>query len=142
MPWEALLEEVLNQNTKSKTSPVDQPLSSPKKIKKFFLGTHHRNVYFTNREAEVMVQLLQGKTLSAAASILNLSPRTIEFYVKNMKTKLACRTKSELIGKVFASEFVKHVDFMANLYYPSSLVSESESDYGREANEGGVQDDL
>jgi DNA-binding CsgD family transcriptional regulator len=119
MHWEALLQEVINKKTNSKkvvfeTKTCNKNAKS-KKFKKYFLGIEHPNVYFTNREAEVMVQLLQGKTLNAAAAILKLSPRTIEFYVKNMKTKLACRTKSELIGKIFASDFVKNVDFIANL---------------------------
>lgn len=119
MHWEALLEEVLNKG-QTLNYPRDPQNNSQqnynRKIKKFFLGNEYKNVYFTNREAEVMVQLLRGKTLSATAIILNLSPRTIEFYVKNMKTKLACRTKSELIGKVFASDFVKNVDFMEKLF--------------------------
>jgi DNA-binding CsgD family transcriptional regulator len=119
MHWEALLEEVLKRNNVKAHVYVDSNLNAEnqrRSMKKFFLGMQYKNVYFTNREAEVMVQLLQGKTLSAAAAVLNLSPRTIEFYVKNMKTKLACRTKSELIGKVFTSDFVKSVDFIANLF--------------------------
>lgn len=125
MYWDAVLKEVLNKKSKShvftfnKTSEEEglEKLTPgvPKQIKKYFLGLEYKNAYFTNREAEVMVQLLQGKTLQAAADFLKLSPRTIEFYVKNMKTKLACRTKSELIGKVFASEFVKNVGFIATI---------------------------
>ncbi len=123
MYWDALLKEVLDKKKESKRLASHSPLSKSKKlenypkkqIKKFFLGEANSNIYFTNREAEVMIKLLQGKTLSTAAVELNLSPRTIEFYVKNMKTKLACRTKSELIGKVFASDFIRHVDFISKL---------------------------
>lgn len=122
MHWDALLDQVLKQK---KTAPVivkyseddseknEELLPKTKTVfKKYFLGEVYGNMYFTGREAEVMVQLMQGKTLQAAAYALKLSPRTIEFYVKNMKTKLACRTKSELIGKVFASDFINHVDFI------------------------------
>lgn len=116
--WEALLEEVLNKKIEksvgSKASSVQSEVAD-KKIKKIFLGVQFRDIYFTNREAEVMVQLLQGKTLGAVANMLQLSPRTVEFYVKNMKAKLACRTKSDLIGKVFSSDFIANVDFIANL---------------------------
>jgi|688.fasta_scaffold197151_3 DNA-binding CsgD family transcriptional regulator len=120
MHWEALLQEVLNKASKqdSLTSCLSSQLVSPvpkKEYKKFFLGVQYRGIYFTSREAEVMVHLLQGKTVKSSANILRLSPRTVEFYVKNMKIKLGCRTKSELIGKVFASDFVKHVDFIASL---------------------------
>lgn len=122
MHWDALLDQVLKQKKTSSvianyseqdSEKTDDLSPKPKTVfKKYFLGESYRNIYFTGREAEVMVQLMQGKTLQAAADTLNLSPRTIEFYVKNMKTKLGCRTKSELIGKVFASDFIQHVDFM------------------------------
>lgn len=120
MHWEALLKEVLQQKKCARivgefaSNVADKPSSSKNKIeyKKFFLGSDYGNIYFTSREAQVMIQLIHGKTISAAAVILNLSPRTIEFYVKNMKTKLSCRTKSELIGKVFASDFIRNLDFI------------------------------
>jgi DNA-binding CsgD family transcriptional regulator len=123
MYWDAVLKEVLNKNSKSHAftftsiSENKQDCSShpDKENKKYFLGLKHQNIYFTCREADVMIQLLQGKTLSATAKFLKLSPRTIEFYVKNMKTKLRCRTKSELIGKVFGSDFIKNIDFIANI---------------------------
>jgi DNA-binding CsgD family transcriptional regulator len=121
MQWEALLKEVLKiqeQQTLSYTrhKKVPRNLDAPRReTKKFFLGMPHNGVYFTGREAQVMIQLLQGKTLCAIAECLRLSPRTVEFYVKNMKNKLACRTKSELIGKVFATDFVKKLNLVANL---------------------------
>lgn len=117
MHWNALLEEVLNKSAKKIVYPSVESgnANHPKELKKIYLGLHFPGIYFTNRESEVMVQLLQGKTISAVAGTLQLSPRTVEFYVKNMKSKLGCRTKSELIGKVFVSDFIKNVDFMANL---------------------------
>lgn len=129
MYWDALLKEVLDKKSESEAISSHPSISksasevSKRESKKIFLCESKSNIYFTNREAEVMVKLLQGKTLNAAACELNLSPRTIEFYVKNMKTKLACRTKSELIGKVFASDFIRHVDFISEL----TGVSEEES---------------
>ena len=75
------------------------------------LGEKHGSAYFTKREAECMVLLLKGKTISGVASMLKLSPRTVEYYVKNMKSKLGCRTKFELVDLVYASDFMKNVDF-------------------------------
>ena len=119
MHWEELLQEILKHRMKSgrgvyHARSCGESIDN-KKPSKIYLGEEYRNIYFTGREAEVMVQLMQGKTLNAAADNLDLSPRTIEFYVKNMKAKLACRTKSELIGKVFASDFVKNIDFITSL---------------------------
>jgi DNA-binding CsgD family transcriptional regulator len=75
------------------------------------LGAKYGNMYFTKREAECMTWLLKGKTINSIATILNLSPRTVEYYVKNMKAKIGCRTKFELIDLVYASEFMKSVNF-------------------------------
>lgn len=125
MHWQTLLKDAMEQKLTAQVignysedileESDDAPL---KKIehKKFFLGSPYENIYFTGREAQVMVYLIQGKTIGAAAAILNLSPRTIEFYVKNMKSKLACRTKSELIGKIFESDFIRNFDLMADLF--------------------------
>ena len=54
-------------------------------------------VYFTYREAQCMAELMCGKTIKATGESLGLSPRTVEYYLKNMKSKLKCRTKSELM---------------------------------------------
>lgn len=75
------------------------------------LGAKYGNAYFTRREAECMVCLLKGKKIKDVAMILRLSPRTVEFYIKNMKDKVCCRTKFELIDLVNTSEFMKHIDF-------------------------------
>jgi DNA-binding CsgD family transcriptional regulator len=73
------------------------------------LGSKYPEIYFTKREAQCMLLLLKGKTMKEAADILSLSARTIEYYIKNMKIKIECRTKSELIGAVIESDFIKFV---------------------------------
>ena len=78
---------------------------------RYGLGNRYGQAYFTKRESECMVLLLKGKTIDNVATEFNLSPRTIEFYVNNMKSKVGCRTKSELIGLVYASEFIKNINF-------------------------------
>ena len=85
--------------------------SSVRTLAAYGLGSKYGSAYFTKREAECMVLLLKGKTINSVASMLNLSPRTVEYYIKNMKSKLGCRTKFELIDLVYASEFMKNVDF-------------------------------
>jgi DNA-binding CsgD family transcriptional regulator len=87
-------------------------LAKKSSIVRYRLGAKHGNKYFTKREAECMVCLLKGKTIASVAAILKLSPRTVEYYIKNMKVKLACRTKFELIDLVRASEFMKNLDFL------------------------------
>ena len=76
--------------------------------KHYFLGRAHPGIYFTQREMECICLLLEGNTLVQVATVLNLSPRTIEFYVRNMKMKLRCQTKDELLEKV------QHTDLPEN----------------------------
>ena len=80
-------------------------------LARYSLGTKYGDVYFTRREAECMVWLLKGNTIMNIATILNLSPRTVEYYMRHMKAKIGCRTKFELIDLVRASDFTKYVDF-------------------------------
>lgn len=75
------------------------------------LGNKYSGKYFTKREAECMALLLKGKTIHSVAIMLKISPRTVEYYIKNMKAKLGCRTKFELIDLVYASDFMQHFDF-------------------------------
>lgn len=86
-------------------------LSEKKPLAAYRLGAKYGDIYFTKREAECMVWLLKGKTIGGVATILNLSPRTVEYYMKNMKTKIGCRTKFELIDLIHASEFMQSIDF-------------------------------
>ena len=75
------------------------------------LGGKYGDIYFTRREADCMGWLLKGKTIRGVGIVLNISPRTVEYYIKNMKKKIGCRTKSELIELVYMSDLVKNTRF-------------------------------
>ncbi len=49
------------------------------------------------RESEVMYFLLQGKSSATIAETLQLSKRTIQHYIENIKIKLDCNTTQQLI---------------------------------------------
>lgn len=65
--------------------------------------------YFTERETEVLYHLVRGNTMKSMGRILNLSPRTIEHHLNNIKLKLKVSSKSDVIEKVidmfFAGKF-------------------------------------
>jgi len=126
MYWEKVLHEVLSKSIaaqKFKVTSLEKqydvqarqllrktPDQQPKKS--YCLGPKYNGTYFTKREAECMILLLHGKTINKAAIALSLSPRTIEFYLKNMKAKVGCRTKFELIELVLESNFLQTIDFI------------------------------
>lgn len=123
MYWDQVLTEVLNkQNSQQRfnLTTVHEFLSAEKKfchqnlkektyrsnlpIQKYYLKEHNPQLYFTAREFQTMHCLLNGKSTLEIAQVLNLSRRTIEFYLKNMKAKLNCKYRTELIKKVLQSD--------------------------------------
>lgn len=62
-----------------------------------YLTTKSRDFKLTQRETECLCYLVRGKTAKSIAQLLKLSPRTVEYYLDNIKNKLGCRTKSQLI---------------------------------------------
>ncbi len=70
----------------------------------FPLGEKFKGIYFTEREAECAAHLLTGKSIHGVAEALELAVRTVEYYVANMRQKLNCKDKPELITKVLTSD--------------------------------------
>jgi DNA-binding CsgD family transcriptional regulator len=85
------------------------PLTSPKmfeyflkqiSFEKYCLGQQYGNNYFTPREAQCVYYLLKGYTAKQVALALNISSRTVEYYIDTIKLKLNTRTKSQAIIKL------------------------------------------
>lgn len=122
MLWNDVVREVMRRKVSGKTSGLlsdDEKIITNKTknnvienraLAVYGLGGKYGDLYFTRREAECMLWLLRGKTINGVAVVLKLSPRTVEYYIKNMKNKLGCRTKFELIELIYASEFMKSVE--------------------------------
>lgn len=123
MYWERILDEVLrgisapeckfseiNYEAKIRKNrkKVDEKSSKKKEI--YPLGGELADIHFSKQEAKCMVCLLKGKSTKGIARALDLSPRTVEYYVKNMKRKLQCRTKFELMELVSETDFRDYLD--------------------------------
>ncbi|MCK4609078.1 MAG: helix-turn-helix transcriptional regulator [Gammaproteobacteria bacterium] len=56
-----------------------------------------KEVTFSRREYECLLQLAKGKKIKEVAQTLSLSPRTIEDHLMNAKTKANCSFRSQLL---------------------------------------------
>ncbi len=59
-----------------------------------------RNLYFTGREMQILILLICGYNNPKMAENLKISARTIEFYMANVKSKLHCYTRYQLLKKI------------------------------------------
>ena len=56
----------------------------------------------TGRQSECLYLVMRGYTAKDIAHRLGLSTRTVEMHIDTLKNKFYCRTKSQLINKVFS----------------------------------------
>lgn len=91
------LEELLT-NAASKASKVQaSSADSILEESRVYLGSEYPKMYFTPREIDCAKELLTGKTIKEIGHTLGLSPRSIEYYIKNMRYKLSAHSKRELV---------------------------------------------
>ncbi len=81
-------------------------LTSASFKQRYYLGKKYPEKYFTHREAMCMLYMLQGLNYKQIANLLSLSPRTVGFYCSNMRIKLRCKSKKELVHAM------RQLDFM------------------------------
>lgn len=77
-------------------------LTSPKALTdatSILPGKQTQGIYLTKRESECLNLLARGKNTKMIANMLELSPRTVEYYIENAKVKFNVRYRSELIEK-------------------------------------------
>ena len=80
-------------------------------------GYSHDDLKLSKRENEVLFYMLRGGTASQIASRLFISKRTVERHFENIKLKMACQSKPDVIEKAI------DLGFMSQL--PPHLVWES-----------------
>jgi len=79
-------------------------------VKRYYLAGEIQGTYLTKREAQCVINLVQGKSAKEVGKILKLSPRTVEYYLEKIKRKLGCRNQTELIAKAIESRFIHNID--------------------------------
>lgn len=114
--WQAVLQEVLNKKDpnypcyftnvrlkreENSSNCVPRPRRfEPQHQRRFYVAEiDHEAVYFTYRESECLSYILKSYSIRQTADVMGLSPRTIEFYLKNMRVKLGLNSKTDLLEK-------------------------------------------
>ena len=64
------------------------------------LNKDKTNACLSLRQIQCAEYLLNGRTAKETGESLGLSARTVEYYLGNIKSKLECKNKSELIAKL------------------------------------------
>ncbi|MGD9108980.1 MAG: helix-turn-helix transcriptional regulator [Gammaproteobacteria bacterium] len=59
----------------------------------------------TKREGECICYILRGMTTKQMADMMELSPRTVEGYMLNIRNKLDCKNRYEIISTVLGNDF-------------------------------------
>lgn len=69
---------------------------------RIILTSSGKAVKLTQREAECLFHLSNGQSGKIIARLLRISPRTVEVHLDNIKKKLECNTRIELMSKFCA----------------------------------------
>ncbi len=78
------------------------------KLKSFHIQGKHGQCKLSEREIECLLWVSKNKTAKQISRILSLSPRTIESYLINLKNKMGCESKEELIQMAFKNNSIKN----------------------------------
>jgi len=61
----------------------------------------------SKRELQCALYCKEGKTAKETAKLLNLSRRTVEYYLEKVKIKLDCNSKYQLITRLYESDITR-----------------------------------
>lgn len=67
-------------------------------------------IHITAREAEVLRYTILGYSAKRTAKQLNISYRTVEYYIDTLKLKLRCGTKRDPMELVIMSKILHLLD--------------------------------
>lgn len=116
--WQKLLNDQRSNTWEKakKTAQKSGDLPCQKKVpahfqtRTYYTDTPQNSFYLTERERECILYLTRGMTLVQASDRLNLSYRTVEFYMKRLRDRLGCSTKNDMLMKIHKSSFGKAKD--------------------------------
>lgn len=95
--------EVINSGI---SSLIYQQAKLDKNNELFYVGNPFEKFNLSKREEECLYFLIRGKSSKEIGRILNLSPRTVEHYIDNIKGKFGCDSKRNLIAKAIDAGYL------------------------------------
>ncbi len=73
-------------------------------LKNEYINKTTEDIKLSPRELECLFHLNNKKSINQIASLLNLSPRTVESYLHNVKLKFNCQNITQLVQKIASIE--------------------------------------
>lgn len=101
--WDQMISELSNAK---QNVPTIKPKVRLYSKTRYYLGDD-RSKYLTQRELECFELIKKGFTMKEAGLKLNLSHRTVEFYLQNLKQRLGLKTMKEVIEFSQKNKLVK-----------------------------------
>ncbi len=74
--------------------------------RRFYFSIAERNMYLTYREVQCLKYLIKEKTLKDVAQSLEISTRTVESYIGNIKLKMGCKSLSQIRESVMPNAYI------------------------------------
>jgi DNA-binding CsgD family transcriptional regulator len=104
-----------------KYDPVVNQDFGKKQVSHYFLKETYPALKLSKRQTQCLFYILRGKSASKIAKMLGLSTRTVESYIENLKDKMLCNNKEELIESAFKRGYFQII--------PSAALNFSLSDF-------------
>ena len=89
---------------------IKKSIPSQNKPQRYYVNERHPKIYLTPRELEISAFLIHHYRYKSIGHHLSLSPRSIEFYIYNLRLKFHCKDKKSLIAILKKIEIVKNFD--------------------------------
>jgi len=68
------------------------------------------------RQSQCLYHLLRGKSAAVTGKILGLSQKTVEYYIDEIKNKMMCGTKTEIIEKSIERGYFDIIPILRNIF--------------------------
>ncbi len=87
----------------------DKKRYAGQKEQAYYLSANENPFQLSERELECLFFTLRGSTAKQIAEQFGLSKRSIEYYLDNIKNKMGCTTKTELVCLGINSGYIKFI---------------------------------